>query len=153
MRRFLEEPLILRTRKRSFWFLRGKYHFWRIKIKYSPLIIKAYKDDKRTLDHWISPSDIPLMTIVNNPGSWGHIYPPLTCRMGMGVHLPIWCVSFYIHYGNGNPFCNAKQTVWHNYLIKLYNVLTNFLFRIVLNYFSKIELFGLEGISLLFSDW
>lgn len=40
------------------------------------------------------------MILVNNPGSWGHVYTPLEHAAFNGLTLPISFFLFYVHYGN-----------------------------------------------------
>jgi predicted acyltransferase len=94
---------------------------------------------------------ILLMTIVNNPGSWAAIYPPLAHAEWHGCTPTDLVFPFFIFImGSAIPFAMpTKQfdyTVFNKIIIRSLRI---FCLGLFLNYFSKIELLGLEGISLL----
>ena len=61
---------------------------------------------------------IALMIIVNNPGSWGNVYPPFYTLNGMDVHPPILYFHFLFLVGASMRFAFVK---WHYYpSIKFY---------------------------------
>jgi hypothetical protein len=82
MKRFPEEPLIL-VQVKEFRF-RWKISFQpKNKDKIFALITMKKKNDKRTFNLTRCIPEgyyLLLMVIVNNPGSWGHIYAPLEIR-------------------------------------------------------------------------
>lgn len=94
---------------------------------------------------------ILLMTIVNNPGSWAAIYPPLAHAEWHGCTPTDLVFPFFIFImGSAIPFAMpTKQfdyTVFNKIIVRSLRI---FCLGLFLNYFSKIELLGLEGISLL----
>jgi predicted acyltransferase len=94
---------------------------------------------------------ILLMTIVNNPGSWNHIYPPLKHAEWHGCTPTDLVFPFFIFImGTAIPFAMpTKQfdfTVFNKILVRSVRI---FCLGLFLNYFSRIELFGLDGVSLL----
>nr|WP_315207410.1 DUF5009 domain-containing protein [uncultured Flavobacterium sp.] len=94
---------------------------------------------------------ILLMTIVNNPGSWAAIYPPLAHAKWHGCTPTDLVFPFFIFImGSAIPFAMpTKQfdyTVFNKIIVRSLRI---FCLGLFLNYFSKIELLGLEGISLL----
>ncbi|TDE05396.1 acyltransferase family protein [Flavobacterium hiemivividum] len=94
---------------------------------------------------------ILLMTIVNNPGSWGSIYPPLKHAEWHGCTPTDLVFPFFIFImGTAIPFAMpTKQfdfTVFNKILVRSLRI---FCLGLFLNYFSRIEVFGLEGVSLL----
>lgn len=94
---------------------------------------------------------ILLMTIVNNPGSWSHIYPPLEHSEWNGCTPTDLVFPFFIFImGTAIPFAMPNK----QFDILVFNRIATRSLRILclglfLNYFSKIELFDLTGISLL----
>lgn len=94
---------------------------------------------------------ILLMTIVNNPGSWAAIYPPLAHAEWHGCTPTDLVFPFFIFImGSSIPF--AMPTKQFDYLVFnkiIVRSLRIFCLGLFLNYFSRIELLGLEGISLL----
>ena len=94
---------------------------------------------------------ILLMTIVNNPGSWAAIYPPLAHAEWHGCTPTDLVFPFFIFImGSAIPF--AMPTKQFDYLVFnkiIVRSLRIFCLGLFLNYFSRIELLGLEGISLL----
>ena len=94
---------------------------------------------------------ILLMTIVNNPGSWNAIYPPLEHAEWHGCTPTDLVFPFFIFImGTAIPFAMpTKQfdfTVFNKIVVRSLRI---FCLGLFLNFFSKIEFFGLEGISLL----
>lgn len=94
---------------------------------------------------------ILLMTIVNNPGSWAAIYPPLAHAEWHGCTPTDLVFPFFIFImGSAIPFAMpTKQfdsVVFNKIIVRSLRI---FCLGLFLNYFSKIELFGLEGIYLL----
>lgn len=94
---------------------------------------------------------ILLMTIVNNPGSWSAIYPPLEHAEWNGCTPADLVFPFFIFImGTAIPFAipvkHFDGAVFNKIFVRSLRILSLGLF---LNYFSKIELFGLEGIPLL----
>jgi predicted acyltransferase len=94
---------------------------------------------------------ILLMTIVNNPGSWAHIYPPLEHAEWNGCTPTDMVFPFFIFImGTAIPFAMPNKqfdiNVFNKIIVRSFRI---FCLGLFLNYFSRIELFGLEGISLL----
>jgi predicted acyltransferase len=94
---------------------------------------------------------ILLMTIVNNPGSWVAIYPPLAHAEWHGCTPTDLVFPFFIFImGSAIPFAMpTKQfdyAVFNKIIVRSLRI---FCLGLFLNYFSRIELLGLEGISLL----
>lgn len=94
---------------------------------------------------------ILLMTIVNNPGSWAAIYPPLEHAEWHGCTPTDLVFPFFIFImGTAIPFAMpTKQfdfTVFNKIIVRSLRI---FCLGLFLNYFSKIEILGLEGIPLL----
>lgn len=94
---------------------------------------------------------ILLMTIVNNPGSWAAIYPPLAHAEWHGCTPTDLVFPFFIFImGSAIPF--AMPTKQFDYVVFnkiIVRSLRIFCLGLFLNYFSRIELLGLEGIPLL----
>lgn len=92
-----------------------------------------------------------LMTIVNNPGSWAHIYNPLEHSKWNGCTPADLVFPFFIFImGTAIPFAMPNK----QFDLNIFNKITVRSLRILclglfLNYFSEIELFDLEGTSLL----
>jgi predicted acyltransferase len=94
---------------------------------------------------------ILLMTIVNNPGDWSSIYPPLEYADWNGCTPTDLVFPFFIFImGVAIPF--APPTKFFD-AATFAKILTRSLRIICLgiffNYFGKIQLFGLEGVPLL----
>jgi len=94
---------------------------------------------------------ILLMTIVNNPGSWASIYPPLEHAEWHGCTPTDLVFPFFVFImGTAIPFAmpvkHFDSAVFNKILVRSLRI---FCLGLSLNYFSRIELFGLEGISLL----
>jgi len=94
---------------------------------------------------------IMLMTIVNNPGDWGHVYGALLHAEWHGctptdlvfpTFLFIVGVSVVLATTNKNLNTNTLQKI----ITRTFRILCLGLF---LNFFSKIQAFGLEGMPLL----
>lgn len=94
---------------------------------------------------------ILLMTIVNNPGDWGHVYAPLLHSEWHGCTPTDLVFPFFIFImGVAVPLAMPTKT-WDDTTFNkiLVRSLRMFCLGIFFNYFSKIQLFGLEGLSLL----
>lgn len=94
---------------------------------------------------------ILFMTIVNNPGSWATIYPPLQHAEWHGCTPTDLVFPFFI-FIMGVAISFAMPT--KNYYSTTFNkILTRSLRMVCLgiffNFFGKIQLFGLEGIPLM----
>ncbi|KIC00490.1 amino acid transporter [Flavobacterium sp. KMS] len=94
---------------------------------------------------------ILLMTIVNNPGSWASIYPPLEHAEWHGCTPTDLVFPFFIFImGTAIPFAmptkHFDSGVFNKILVRSLRI---FCLGLSLNYFSRIQLFGLEGIPLL----
>lgn len=94
---------------------------------------------------------ILLMTIVNNPGSWAHIYPPLEHAEWNGCTPTDLVFPFFLFImGTAIPFAMPEKkfdlAIFNKIIVRSFRIICLGLF---LNYFSRIELFGLEGLSLL----
>ncbi|MDD2675763.1 MAG: DUF5009 domain-containing protein [Flavobacterium sp.] len=94
---------------------------------------------------------ILLMTIVNNPGSWAAIYPPLAHAEWHGCTPTDLVFPFFIFImGTAIPFAMPSKhfdyAVFNKIIVRSLRI---FCLGLFLNYFSRIEIFGLEGISIL----
>lgn len=94
---------------------------------------------------------ILLMTIVNNPGDWGNVYPPLLHAEWHGCALTDLVFPFFVFImGVAVPLAMPDkiydQTTFNKILVRS---LRMFCLGIFFNFFGKIQLFGLEGIPLL----
>jgi predicted acyltransferase len=94
---------------------------------------------------------ILLMTIVNNPGDWGHVFPPLLHAEWHGSTLTDLVFPFFIFImGVAVPLAMPDKkyddTTFNKILIRSLRMLC---LGIFFNYFGKIQFFGLEGIPLL----
>jgi predicted acyltransferase len=92
-----------------------------------------------------------LMTIVNNPGSWSAIYPPFEHASWHGCTPTDLVFPFFIFIlGTAIPFAMPNKTfdssVFNKIVVRSLRI---FCLGLFLNYFSRIALFGLEGIPLL----
>lgn len=94
---------------------------------------------------------ILLMTIVNNPGDWGNVYPPLLHAHWNGCTPTDLVFPFFIFImGVAVPLAMPERTYDETTFNKiLIRSLRMFCLGIFFNFFSKIQLFGLEGIPLL----
>ncbi|MDD5149378.1 MAG: DUF5009 domain-containing protein [Flavobacterium sp.] len=94
---------------------------------------------------------ILLMTIVNNPGSWASIYPPLEHAEWNGCTPTDLVFPFFVFImGTAIPFAMPHKqfdfAVFNKIIVRSLRI---FCLGLFLGYFGRIELFGLEGISLL----
>ncbi|KFF02467.1 acyltransferase family protein [Flavobacterium reichenbachii] len=94
---------------------------------------------------------ILLMTIVNNPGDWGHVFPPLLHSEWHGCTLTDLVFPFFIFImGVAVPLAMPDKiyddTTFNKILVRS---LRMFCLGIFFNYFGKIQLFNLDGILLL----
>lgn len=94
---------------------------------------------------------ILLMTIVNNPGDWGHVFPPLLHAEWNGCTPTDLVFPFFIFImGVAVPLAMPDKiydgTTFNKILIRSLRMLC---LGIFFNFFEKIQLFGLEGIPLL----
>lgn len=94
---------------------------------------------------------IMLMTIVNNPGSWSAIYPPLEHAEWNGCTPTDLVFPFFIFImGTAIPFAMPDKTfngtIFNKIIVRSLRIICLGLF---LNYFGKIEFLGWEGIPLL----
>lgn len=94
---------------------------------------------------------ILLMTIVNNPGDWGHVFPPLLHAKWNGCTPTDLVFPFFIFImGVAVPLAMPDKiyddTTFNKILVRSLRMLC---LGIFFNFFEKIQLFGLEGISLL----
>jgi predicted acyltransferase len=94
---------------------------------------------------------ILLMTIVNNPGDWGNVFPPLLHAEWHGCTPTDLVFPFFIFImGVAVPLAMPDKiydgTTFNKILVRS---LRMFCLGIFFNFFGKIQLFGLEGISLL----
>jgi predicted acyltransferase len=93
---------------------------------------------------------ILLMTIVNNPGSWAAIYPPLEHAEWHGCTPTDLVFPFFIFImGVAISFAMPAKSYDSTTLNKIFiRSLRMICLGIFFNFFSKIQLFGLEGIPL-----
>ena len=94
---------------------------------------------------------IMMMTIVNNPGSWGSIYPPLEHAEWNGCTPTDLVFPFFIFImGVATPFAMPNKTydskTFNKILVRSIRI---FCLGLFLNFFGKIDFFGLNGIPLL----
>jgi len=94
---------------------------------------------------------ILLMTIVNNPGDWGNVYPPLLHAHWNGCTPTDLVFPFFIFImGVAVPLAMPEkkydETTFNKILIRS---LRMFCLGIFFNFFGNIQLFGLDGIQLL----
>jgi len=94
---------------------------------------------------------ILLMTIVNNPGDWGHVFPPLLHAEWHGctptdLVFPFFIFIMGVAVPLAMPDKRYDDTTFNKILIRSLRMLC---LGIFFNYFGKIQFFGLEGISLL----
>jgi len=92
-----------------------------------------------------------LMTIVNNPGSWSSIYPPLEHAEWHGCTPTDLVFPFFVFImGTAIPFAMPVKhfdgSVFNKILVRSLRI---FCLGLFLSVFSRIHLFGLEGIPLL----
>jgi predicted acyltransferase len=91
------------------------------------------------------------MTIVNNPGSWSSIYPPLEHAEWHGCTPTDLVFPFFVFImGTAIPFAMPVKhfdgAVFNKILVRSLRI---FCLGLFLSVFSRIHLFGLEGIPLL----
>lgn len=94
---------------------------------------------------------ILLMTIVNNPGSWATVYPPLLHSDWNGctptdLVFPFFIFIMGVAVSFAMPTKNFDDTSFNKILIRS---LRMFCLGMFFNFFGKIQLFGLDGIPLL----
>ena len=94
---------------------------------------------------------ILLMTIVNNPGSWATVYPPLLHSVWHGCTPTDLVFPFFIFImGVAVPFAMPTKTfdkvVFNKIWVRSLRMIG---LGIFFNFFANIQLFGLEGIPLL----
>lgn len=94
---------------------------------------------------------ILMMTIVNNPGSWSSIYPPLEHAEWHGCTPTDLVFPFFVFImGVAIPFAMPTKhfdlAIFNKIIVRSLRI---FCLGLFLNSFSRIQLFGLEGISLL----
>jgi predicted acyltransferase len=94
---------------------------------------------------------ILLMTIVNNPGSWATVYPPLLHSDWNGctptdLVFPFFIFIMGVAVSFAMPTKNFDNTTFNKILIRS---LRMFCLGMFFNFFGKIQLFGLDGIPLL----
>lgn len=98
---------------------------------------------------------ILLMTIVNNPGSWSAIYPPLEHAEWHGctptdLVFPFFVFIMGVAISFAMPRTDAINRASRSTLNKIFTrSLRMICLGIFFNFFSSIQLFGLEGIPLL----
>jgi len=94
---------------------------------------------------------IMLMTIVNNPGDWSNIYPPLEHAEWNGCTPTDLVFPFFVFImGVAIPFAIPVKTFDSPTFVKIFTrSLRIICLGIFFNFFGKIQLFGLEGIPLL----
>lgn len=94
---------------------------------------------------------ILLMTIVNNPGNWSAIYPPLAHAEWHGCTPTDLVFPFFVFImGTAIPFAMPEKK-WDTLVFQKIVVrsLRIFCLGLFLNFFSHIEIAGLEGIPIL----
>ncbi len=94
---------------------------------------------------------ILLMTIVNNPGDWGNVYPPLLHADWHGCTLTDLVFPFFVFImGVAVPLAMPEKfydsTTFNKILVRSLRMLC---LGIFFNFFGKIQLFRLDGIPLL----
>ena len=94
---------------------------------------------------------ILLMTIVNNPGNWDHIYPPLEHAEWNGctptdLVFPFFIFIMAVAISFAMPTKQFDSATFNKTTIRALRI---FCLGLFLNFFGKIELFGLGGIPLL----
>jgi len=94
---------------------------------------------------------IILMTIVNNPGSWGSIYPPLEHAEWNGCTPTDLVFPFFIFImGTAVPFAMPNKsfdsTTFNKILVRSLRI---FCLGLFLNFFSRLDFLGLEEMPLL----
>lgn len=94
---------------------------------------------------------ILLMTIVNNPGSWATVYPPLLHSDWNGctptdLVFPFFIFIMGVAVSFAMPTKTFDNTTFNKIMVRS---LRMFCLGVFFNFFGKIQLFGLEGILLL----
>lgn len=91
------------------------------------------------------------MTIVNNPGDWGHVYPPLLHAEWHGWTPTDWVFPFFLFLlGASIPLSHPSGLFSHDWMGKvLTRTMKIFSLGLFLAFFDKIPFFGLEGWALL----
>ena len=94
---------------------------------------------------------ILLMTIVNNPGSWASIYPPFKHAEWHGCTPTDLVFPFFIFImGTAIPFAMPTKhfdaLIFNKIIVRSLRI---FCLGLFLNFFGRIEIFGLEAIPLL----
>ncbi|OXA77594.1 Predicted acyltransferase [Flavobacterium aquidurense] len=94
---------------------------------------------------------ILLMTIVNNPGDWGNVFPPLLHSQWNGctptdLVFPFFIFIMGVAVPLAMPTKTWEKTTFNKILVRS---LRMFCLGIFFNFFAKIQLFGLDGIPLL----
>ncbi len=94
---------------------------------------------------------IILMTIVNNPGDWGHVYPPLLHAEWHGCTLTDLVFPTFLFIVGISVVLAAPQKLQDTETLQkiLTRTLRIFCLGLFLNFFSKIHFFDLEGLPLL----
>ena len=94
---------------------------------------------------------ILLMTIVNNPGDWSNVYPPLLHAHWNGCTPTDLVFPFFVFImGVAVPLAMPEKTYDDTTFNKIVvRSLRMFCLGIFFNFFGKIQLFGLDGIPLL----
>jgi predicted acyltransferase len=88
-----------------------------------------------------------LMTIVNNPGSWDHVYPPLLHASWHGCTLTDLVFPFFIFIMCFTLSFSSKESLSFEKIGA--RALRIFCLGLFLNFFSKIHFLGLEGTPLM----
>ncbi|MNQ24441.1 hypothetical protein D3C85_376360 [compost metagenome] len=94
---------------------------------------------------------ILLMTIVNNPGSWATVYPPLLHSDWNGctptdLVFPFFIFIMGVAIAFAIPTKTFDSTTFNRILVRSVRM---FCLGVFFNFFGKIQLFGLDGIPLL----
>jgi predicted acyltransferase len=94
---------------------------------------------------------IMMMTIVNNPGSWDSIYPPLEHAEWNGCTPTDLVFPFFIFImGTAIPFAMPAKVfgpaTFNKIMVRSLRI---FCLGLFLNFFSRLDFFGLEGTALL----
>ncbi len=94
---------------------------------------------------------IMLMTIVNNPGDWGNVFPPLLHAKWHGATPTDMVFPFFLFIVGVSIVLASPNPEFTNDSFKklLVRSLRIFTLGLFLNFFSKIQLFGLESYGLL----
>jgi predicted acyltransferase len=94
---------------------------------------------------------IIMMTIVNNPGSWSHVFPPLLHAEWNGCTPTDLVFPFFVFImGAAIPLAIPYKEFNNEVLVKIFTrSLRIICLGMFLNFFSRIELFDLSGIPLL----